>query len=176
MNEILVSSGANNALNSIIYALIDPSKEEEVIVFEPCFPQYQDHIQMAGAVYKPVPTELKDGKWILDTEKLRQALSDKTKIVILNNAQNPTGKLFTLEELESISNILDEFPQVIVISDDVYEFLTYDGKESILFATLGNNYQRTVTVFSGGKLFSATGWKIGWAIGPADIINAATIV
>ena len=81
--------------------------------------------------------------------------------------------MFTKEELEAISKVLEEYPDVIVISDDVYEFLVFDGKETTLFASLGNNYNRTVSVFSGGKLFSATGWKVGWAIGPADILNAA---
>lgn len=131
---------------------------------------------MAGAIFKPVPLEFKEGKWSFDPENLKKALSDKTKIVILNNAQNPTSKLFTKEELEEISKILMEYPKVIVLSDDVYEYLVFDGKETTLFATIGDNYQKTVSVFSGGKLFSATGWKVGWAIGPEDIINAASII
>ena len=131
---------------------------------------------MANAIYRPVPLELKDGIWELDPAKLRSALNAKTKMLILNNAHNPTGKLFTLEELNEITQILNEFPNVIVLSDDVYEYLTYDEKQSTLFASIGNNFDKTVSVFSGGKLFSATGWKVGWAIGPDDIINAAAVV
>jgi len=131
---------------------------------------------MAGAKYVPVPLELKEGKWIFDVDHLKKALSTKTKVVILNNAHNPTGKLFTREELEGITNVLNEYPNVIVISDDVYEFLVFDGKETTLFASIGDNYNKTVSVFSGGKLFSATGWKVGWGIGPADIINAASVI
>jgi len=131
---------------------------------------------MSGGKYVPVPLELKEGKWVLNIEHLNNALSSKTKIVILNNAHNPTGKLFTREELEGITNALQSYPNVIVISDDVYEFLVFDGKETTLFASIGDNFSRTVSVFSGGKLFSATGWKVGWGIGPADIINAAGVI
>lgn len=94
---------------------------------------------MAGAKYVPVPLELKDGKWIFDIEHLKKALSAHTKILILNNAHNPTGKLFTQEELEGITNVLNDYPNVIVISDDVYEFLVFDGKETTLFASIGDN-------------------------------------
>jgi len=131
---------------------------------------------MAGATYMPIPLELQDGKWRFDSEKLRHALSPKTRILILNNAHNPTGKLFTIEELEMITAILKDFPRVIVLSDDVYEYLTFDGKTSTLFASIGDNFERTISTFSGGKLFSATGWKVGWAVGPADIINVASVV
>ena len=124
-------------------------------------------------MYKPVPLELKEGKWVFDPEKLRSALSEKTKLMIINNAHNPTGKLYTLDELQVITRILAEYPNVLVLSDDVYEYLTYDGKKSTLFASIEDNFNRTISVFSGGKIFSATGWKIGWAIGPADIVNAA---
>ena len=173
MQEIFVSAGANSALNSIIFALIDPKGGDEVVVFEPCFPMYQNHIQIANGVYKPVPLELKDGLWGFSEDKLREALSPKTKLLIINNAHNPTGKLYTLDELNAITRVLADYPHVIVLSDDVYEYLTYDGKKSTLFASIGENFNRTISVFSGGKIFSATGWKIGWGIGPADIVGAA---
>ncbi len=83
---------------------------------------------MAGAKYVPVPLELKQGNWIFDLEHLKKALTTQTKILILNNAHNPTGKLFTKEELEGITCVLNDYPKVIVISDDVYEFLVFDGK------------------------------------------------
>ena len=83
---------------------------------------------MAGATFKPVPLEFKEGSWSFDPDKLKEALSEKTKILILNNAQNPTGKLFTKEELQIITEILNEYPNVIILSDDVYEYLVFDGK------------------------------------------------
>ena len=98
-----------------------------MVVFEPSYPCYYDHIQYAGAIVKAAPLELKDGKWIFNAESFRKALSPKTKVFIFNNAQNPTGKIFTREEMEQIAEILKEFPQVIVMSDEVYDFLTFDG-------------------------------------------------
>lgn len=91
--------------------------------------------------------------------------------MILNNPHNPTGKNFTYEELKELSDILDEYPNVYVMSDEVYEFLTFDGKKHTLFASIGTNYNKTISIFSGGKLFSATGWKLGWAIAPPDILR-----
>lgn len=103
-------------------------------------------------------------------------MTPKTKIFLLNNAHNPTGKLFSRAELEVISQILNENPQILVISDDVYEFLTFDGKTSTLFASIGDNYKKTVSIFSGGKLFCCTGWKLGWAIAPHQFIERAGII
>jgi aspartate/methionine/tyrosine aminotransferase len=89
----------------LILSLVCPG--EEVVLFEPCFPQYQDHIQLAGGIYKPIPLELKDGKWSFDPELLEKTLNSKTKLFIFNNAHNPTGKLFNLDELLTITKILD---------------------------------------------------------------------
>lgn len=91
----------------------------------------------------------------------------------MNTPHNPTGKVFTLEELTEISDILEDYPNVYVISDDVYEFLTFDGHEHHIFATIKDNWKKTVTIFSGGKILCCTGWKVGWAIGPADIVRQA---
>lgn len=95
---------------------------------------------------------------------MRNTLSSKTKLFLFNNPNNPTGKCFTREELQTITDILAEFPHVFILSDEVYDFLTFDNKEHILIANLGNNYEKTISLFSGGKLFNCTGWKVGWAI------------
>jgi aspartate/methionine/tyrosine aminotransferase len=92
-------------------------------------------------------------------------------VLILNNAQNPTGKVFTVDEMKQIADILKEHPQIIVISDEVYDFLVFDDVKFVRFASIGDNYNKSVTVYSGGKLFNATGWKVGWAIGPAEIMK-----
>jgi kynurenine aminotransferase len=94
----------------------------------------------------------------------------------LNNPHNPTGKNFTREELEQISSVLEEFPHIIVLSDEVYDFLVFDKKEHIPFASIGNNYQRTISLYSGGKMFSATGWRCGWAIARPDLLRLGCII
>lgn len=155
-------------------ALVEPG--DEVIVFEPCFPMYIDHVRLANGNYKPVPLEFKDGTWRFDPVLLRNTLSDKTKLLILNSPHNPTGKCFTRAEMEEISKILEDFPNVIVMSDEVYDFLTFDGNEHVHFATIGNNYEKTFTIFSGGKLFNCTGWKVGWTIAPPKLLRLGGII
>jgi aspartate/methionine/tyrosine aminotransferase len=95
---------------------------------------------------------------------------------VLNTPHNPTGKCFTKTELEEISTILKEFPDCKVLSDEVYDFLTFDGVEHIPFASIGDNWLKTITVYSGGKLLNATGWKVGWAIAPPDLLRLGGIM
>ena len=116
-----------------------------------------------------------DDLWLFDAEEFRKVVNEKTKLVILNNAQNPTGKLFSRSEIEELSKILDDFPQIIVLSDDVYEFLAFGG-EYVTFASLGNNFERTLTCWDGGKLFNATGWCVAWAIGPAHLVKPPAVI
>ena len=103
-------------------------------------------------------------------------MTEKTKLLILNTPHNPTGKCFSREELEEISKVLDKFPNCLVLSDEVYDFLTFDDHEHIRFATIGENWNRTLSVYSGGKLFNCTGWKVGWCIGPANLVRLAGII
>ena len=175
MTEICVTAGANGSLNSFITGLIQQDGDE-VVVIEPAFPPYFDHITLSGGVVKTVGMDCVDGVWRLDMEKLRGVLSQKTKIFILNSPHNPTGKCFSQEEMEDISKVLDEFPDVVVLSDEVYEFLTFDDNKHIPFATIGDNWNRTVSIYSGGKLLNATGWKVGWSIGPDYLIKLGGII
>ena len=117
-----------------------------------------------------------DLKWQLDFDSLEKAMSDKTRILLLNTPNNPTGKVFTREELEKISAILDKYPRCFVLSDEVYDFLPFEGREHVHFATIGDNWKRTISVFSGGKMFNCTGWKIGWGIGPKQLVRQAVIM
>ena len=96
--------------------------------------------------------------------------------MILNSPHNPTGKVFDIKELEIISEILNDFPEVLVIADEVYEFLTFDNRKHHYFASIGDNWTRTVTIFSGGKLFCCTGWRIGWVIGPEPLLRLGGII
>ena len=118
----------------------------------------------------------KDDKWQIDFESLEAAMSEKTRILLLNTPQNPTGKVFSREELEKISAIVDKYPRCFVLSDEVYDFLTFDGREHVHFATIGDNWKRTISVFSGGKMFNATGWKVGWGIGPKELVRQGVVI
>lgn len=95
---------------------------------------------------------------------------------MINSPHNPTGKCFSLEEYEQISSILEDYPNCIVLSDEVYDKLTYGGVEHIPFASIGDNWKKTVSIYSGGKMFMATGWKVGWAVGPEYIIRLGGII
>lgn len=125
MKEILVTSGANGALSSFIMALCNEG--DEMVVFEPAFPLYFDHLEMAGGTLKPVALVEQDGNWTLNVEALRAALSEKTKLLIINSPHNPTGKCFTLEEQMAITEVLKDFPNCVVLSDEVYDSLIFDG-------------------------------------------------
>ena len=173
MSEVTIGPGAYYVISDLLMTMLKPNQQEEVVVFEPSYPCYYDHVAYANGVIKGAALDLKDGQWVFNPENFRRALNSKTKVLILNNAQNPTGKVFTVEEMTQISEILKEFPQVMVISDEVYDFLTFDDTKFVPFSSIGDNFNRTVTVWSGGKLFNATGWKCGWGIGPAQILKQA---
>lgn len=178
MTEVLVTQGANGGLMSFINAFCN--KNDQVVCFEPLFPMYLDHAEFSGGKVLGVPLTLQNGgsdEWKFDPVELRAALSKPTsKIFVVNTPHNPTGKVFSREEMQLISDILDDCPHVLVLSDEVYDFLTFDGLSHICFASIGNNWKRTVSIFSGGKLFSATGWKVGWSIGPKKLVYNGGII
>jgi len=148
-----------------------------LVTFEPIFPSYLDHVEMAGGIVNGVALEYKDGTWRFDPEALRAALArPKTKVFILNTPHNPTGKVFTRDELKQVSDILDDFPHILCITDEVYEMLTFDDHEHFHFASIGDNWERTVSIFSGGKLLNATGWRIGWVIGPQKLLHLGGVI
>ncbi len=113
--------------------------------------------------------------WNLDMEELKAAFNDRTRVILINSPHNPTGKCFTRAELTSIAAIVQAFPKVVAISDEVYEHLVYDGKEHVRLATIPGMWERTITVSSSGKTFSVTGWKIGWAVGPEALIKGLVL-
>jgi aspartate/methionine/tyrosine aminotransferase len=174
MREILVTSGANGGLSSFMMALCNQG--DELVAFEPAFPPYFEHLDVAGGKVKTVALEEKDGHWNLNIDALRAALSERTKMLIINTPHNPTGKCFTLEEQTQISELLKEFPNVVVLSDEVYDRLIFDDRKHVPFASIGDNWNKTISVYSGGKLFLATGWKVGWVIGPESIVRLGGII
>ncbi|KAJ6539225.1 1-aminocyclopropane-1-carboxylate synthase 1 [Mycena capillaripes] len=174
--EILVTSGANEGQYSVFVAFLETG--DEVIMFEPFFDQYLPSVTFNGGkpVYVPLHPPSKDSKkptsneWTIDLAELRSAITSRTKMIIVNTPHNPVGKVFTREELEGIAALAEEF-NLIVMSDEVYDCLTFDGKEHVRIATLPGMWDRTVTVGSAGKAFAATGWRVGWLIGPSSIIR-----
>ncbi|RYH28348.1 aminotransferase class I/II-fold pyridoxal phosphate-dependent enzyme [archaeon] len=128
---------------------------------------------MAGGICKAVPLELNTGSgtWELDFNKLESAITPKTKLLLINTPHNPTGKVFTLDELQKLADILQRHPHVTAVTDEVYEKLVYDGLEHQRLASLPGMWDRTLTVSSCGKTFSATGWKVGWVYGAAHLVK-----
>ncbi|KAF8623427.1 hypothetical protein AX15_006369 [Amanita polypyramis BW_CC] len=175
-SEILVTSGANGGQYGVFTAFLEQG--DEVIMFEPFFDQYLPSVTFNGGkpVYVPLhpPSDNikkpSSGDWTIDIDELRRAVTPRTKMIILNTPHNPVGKVFTRKELEQIAAIAEEF-NLLVMSDEVYDSLVYAGKEHVRIATLPGMWERTVTVGSAGKAFAATGWRVGWLIGPPSIIK-----
>ncbi len=163
---IVVTSGATEGIFSAILGLVDPG--DEVIVIEPFYDSYVPNILMANAI--PVCVPLHPPKWTFDADELRSAFSKKTRALILNTPHNPSGRVFTRQELTMIAELCIEH-DVTVIADEVYEHLIFAPAQHIPIATLPGMFERTVTVSSAGKLFSMTGWKIGWVYGSPDLVQ-----
>eukprot|EP01040_Poterioochromonas_malhamensis_P004423 gene4423-4741_t len=171
LTEVAVGVGASEILFAVMQAMLNDG--DEVVVLEPTFDIYTAAIQMAGGVSKAVPLELNrtTGKWELDMNKYEQAITPKTRLLLINTPHNPTGKVFTREELNQISSLLQKYPHVTAVTDEVYEKLVYDGFEHTRLASLPGMWERTLTISSSGKTFSATGWKIGWCYGAEHLVK-----
>lgn len=166
VSEIIVTNGATEAIFCACMAIINPG--DEVVVFEPFYDSYLASLQMTGA--KVVPVTLKAPNFSFDVEELKLAINSKTKMLILNNPHNPTGKVFTRQEIQVIAELAVKY-DFYILSDEVYEFLTYEMPH-IPTASFPELRDRTITISSTGKTFGLTGWKIGWACGPKEIIKA----
>lgn len=164
--EVVVTTGATEAIAGAVLGLVDPG--DEVIVLEPYYDSYVAVIQMAGGIRRPVTLRAPDFRLPLD--ELKAAVSDKTTTILLNTPHNPTGAVLRPAELAAIAELAIAH-DLVVISDEVYEHLTF-GVEHTPIATLPQMAERTVTISSSGKTFSLTGWKIGWATGPAELVSA----
>ena len=164
---VLVTSGATEAVFAAILGLTDPG--DEVIVFEPVYDSYVPNMIMAGVTPRYVP--LRGDDWTFEPDELARACNSRTRAIIVNTPHNPTGKVYSREELAMIAELCREH-DVIAITDEVYEHILYDGVSHTRLATLPGMSERTVTISSLGKTFSVTGWKIGWAVGPESLVNA----
>jgi len=182
-HNILPTVGCSEALYCAWNGLLN--KGDEVILIEPYFDLYAGGIKLAGGVLrycslKPhfEDNDQQDSKVVnssqlrLDMAELEALFNEKTRILVLNTPNNPTGKIFSRKELEDIAGVVSKHPHCVVVCDEVYEFITFDGVEHVRFASLPGMWERTLTLTSAAKTFSVTGWKVGWAIGPQPLISA----
>ena len=165
-HEVLVTAGATEAIAAAMLALVDDG--DEVLALEPYYDCYRAAITMARG--RPVPVRLEAPDFHLDVQRLRDAITPRTTVIMLNTPHNPTGAVLNRSELEAIAAVAIEH-DLIVVSDEVYEHLAFD-EAHIPIATLPGMAERTVTISSAGKTFSFTGWKVGWVTGPADLVDA----
>jgi aspartate/methionine/tyrosine aminotransferase len=160
---VTVTCGATEAMVAAMLGLLDPG--DEIVIFEPYYENYGPDAILSGAI--PRYVTLHEPDWSIDPDELRAAFGPKTSGIVVNSPHNPTGKVFTREELGLIAELCVEF-DVIALTDDIYEHIVFDG-EHIPLATLPGMAERTVSIHSMSKSYSVTGWRIGWAIAPADL-------
>jgi aspartate/methionine/tyrosine aminotransferase len=169
--EVTVTTGATEGIFASIQALINPG--DDLLTFEPFYDSYPASVTLAGGTMKVVRLQAPD--WELNIDALRAAITPRTRVLLLNTPHNPTGKVFLRHELEAIAALCIE-RDLIVIADEVYDRIVYDGHVHIPIATLPGMWERTLTINSTGKTFSLTGWKIGYAVGPAELVRALRTV
>jgi N-succinyldiaminopimelate aminotransferase len=165
-SQVVVTAGATEAVAAAILALVNPG--DEMVVLEPFYDSYVACIEMAGGVRRPVTLRAPDFR--LDVEALRSAVTPRTTSILLNTPHNPTGAVLTREELQAVADVAVEH-DLVVVTDEVYEHLVFDGRHHVPLCTLPGMWDRTVTISSAGKTFSFTGWKVGWVTGPADLVG-----
>ncbi|MFB4299050.1 pyridoxal phosphate-dependent aminotransferase [Actinomadura sp. NTSP31] len=173
LTEVYVTVGATEGIAASVLALA--GQGDEVVVFEPYYDSYAAVIALAGAVRRPVMLRPVEGRFTFDPDELRAAVGPRTKAILVNSPHNPAGTVFTRDELEAIAGVCREH-DLVAITDEVYEYLTFDGTEHIPLATLDGMRERTVSVSSAGKTFSVTGWKTGWVTAPARYVRAVQTV
>lgn len=169
--EVLVAVGATEALAASQLALLNPG--DEVIALEPFYDSYDAGAALAGATL--VPVRLDAPEFHLSAQALEQVVSERTRMILLNSPHNPTGRVFTRAELEAVAKVAIDH-DLVVLTDEVYEHLVFDGGTHIPIASLPGMRERTVSVGSGGKTFSTTGWKVGWVTAPAELVAAIATV
>ena len=166
--EVVVCCGATESMIAAMLGVVNPS--DEVIFFEPYYESYIPNCFITQSTprfvsLRPSP----NGRWEFDPDELRRAFNERTRVIIINSPHNPTGKIFTREELQLIADLCIEH-DVIAITDEIYEFITYDDAQHIPIATLPGMAERTITISGMSKTFSVTGWRLGYAVAPEDLM------
>jgi N-succinyldiaminopimelate aminotransferase len=167
--EVLVTAGATEAIAAALLALLEPG--DEVVALEPYYDSYAACIAMAGGRRVPVTLRPHEGAFRLDLGELRDAVTDRTRLLLINTPHNPTGTVLTREELAAIAELAVE-RDLLVVTDEVYEHLVFDSAEHVPLATFPGMRERTVTIGSAGKTFSFTGWKVGWVTSSPALVAA----
>nr|WP_053737092.1 pyridoxal phosphate-dependent aminotransferase [Nocardia sp. NRRL S-836] len=168
--EVLVTVGATEAIAASLLALVEAG--DEVLLIEPYYDSYAASVAMAGATRVTVGLrEDSSGRLALDVEALRAAVTPRTRAVLVNSPHNPTGTVFTADEMNAIAALCVEH-DLLAITDEVYEHLVFDGREHVPLASLPGMAERTLSISGAGKTFNCTGWKIGWVCGPAPLVSA----
>ncbi|WP_408896990.1 pyridoxal phosphate-dependent aminotransferase [Nocardioides sp. R1-1] len=167
--QVVVTTGCTEAIAGALLGLVDPG--DEVVVLEPYYDSYTAMIAFAGGVRRPVT--LRAPEFRLDPAELAAAVSPRTRLILLNTPHNPTGRVLDADELAAVARVAVEH-DLLVVTDEVYEHLTFDGRRHVPIATLPGMAERTLTLSSAGKSWSVTGWKVGWATGPAELVAAVT--
>ncbi|WP_193665606.1 pyridoxal phosphate-dependent aminotransferase [Nocardioides kribbensis] len=165
--EVVVTTGATEGVAAALLGLLDPG--DEVVLLEPSYDSYDAMVQMAGGVRRGVTLRAPDFR--LDADALRAAVTPRTRLLLLNSPHNPTGTVLTRAELQVVADVALAH-DLVVVTDEVYEHLVFDDHEHVPLATLPGMAGRTLTLSSAGKSWSFTGWKVGWATGPADLVGA----
>ncbi|AWT44501.1 MULTISPECIES: pyridoxal phosphate-dependent aminotransferase [Streptomyces] len=168
-SEVLVTAGATEAIAAALLGLLEPG--DEVVALEPYYDSYAACIAMAGGRRVPVTLRPRDGAFRLDLDELRAAVTDRTRLLLINTPHNPTGTVLTREELTAIAALAVE-RDLLVVTDEVYEHLVFDDVEHVPLASLPGMRERTVTIGSAGKTFSFTGWKVGWVTAAPGLVAA----
>lgn len=169
-NEVVVSTGATEAIASALLAFLEPG--DEVVTFEPFYDSYAAMIGLANAQHNVV--QLQAPSFEPSVDDLRQAITDNTRVILINNPHNPTGTVFSTSMLNEVIALAHQH-DCIIVADEVYEHLTF-GTKHVPIASLPGGFERTITISSAGKSFSFTGWKVGWATGPQNLITAIRTV
>ncbi|MFE9532731.1 pyridoxal phosphate-dependent aminotransferase [Streptomyces sp. NPDC006691] len=167
--EVLVTVGATEAIAASLLALVEPG--DEVVALEPYYDSYAACVAMAGGTRVPVTLRPHDGGFALDLDELRAAVTPRTRLLLLNTPHNPTGTVLSRAELAAVAELACE-RDLLVITDEVYEHLVFDGGEHIPLASFPGMRERTVTIGSAGKTFSFTGWKVGWITASPELVTA----
>jgi aspartate/methionine/tyrosine aminotransferase len=168
-DEVVITSGGTEAITGALMAMAGVG--DEVVMIEPTYDSYRPMAEAAGAVVKAVKLEPPD--WRLTEEALRAAITQKTRAILINSPHNPAGRVLSREELEGLVRAVSG-TEIVVICDEVYEHLVYDGKPHIPLATLPGLRGRCLKIGSAGKIFSLTGWKVGWVMGPRELVSVVT--
>ena len=169
-NQIVVSTGAKQSIANAVQALVKPG--EEVILLAPFWVSYSAIVLMAEGIPKIIKSDI-SSNFKVDAEEIEKAINDKTKMIIINSPNNPSGSIFNFEELNKIASVLRKYPEIFVLSDEIYEHINY-GVKHVSFASIAGMYERTITVNGIAKAFAMTGWRIGYLGAPEWIAKACT--